>query len=214
MSRGEKGGAPGFWTEPARVDRLRELWGEGQSAKRIADTLAGEFHDHEITRSSVIGKAHRLGLASRPSPIAGKGSGKRPRRNRGSRAAKAERALALPKLFDDAPAVVVTPKPGRSGHMNSCTRNVKPLPADEETDDMEPQAPRKLSPKTANPHTAPPRGWCQYPRGESPAWDFCGGKAKPGSSFCPAHHARCWVAAPTKPKRRIRDTMTAMLEAG
>jgi GcrA cell cycle regulator len=51
------------WT-PARIDMLQELWGSGLSAKEIAGRLGGG-----ITRNAVIGKAHRLGLSSRPSPI-------------------------------------------------------------------------------------------------------------------------------------------------
>lgn len=50
------------WTE-TRVERLRSLWSEGLSASQIADHLGG------VTRNAVIGKAHRLGLSSRPSPI-------------------------------------------------------------------------------------------------------------------------------------------------
>ena len=50
------------WTE-ARVDKLKRLWEDGLSASQIADHLGN------VTRNAVIGKAHRLGLSSRPSPI-------------------------------------------------------------------------------------------------------------------------------------------------
>ncbi|MEC7303926.1 MAG: GcrA family cell cycle regulator, partial [Pseudomonadota bacterium] len=50
------------WTE-ARVDQLKNLWEEGLSASQIANRLG------DVTRNAVIGKAHRLGLSSRPSPI-------------------------------------------------------------------------------------------------------------------------------------------------
>jgi GcrA cell cycle regulator len=50
------------WTEE-RVNKLRELWGQGMSASEIADLLGN------VTRNAVIGKAHRLGLSGRPSPI-------------------------------------------------------------------------------------------------------------------------------------------------
>lgn len=46
-----------------RVEELRRLWGQGQTASRIAELLGG------VTRNAVIGKAHRLGLRGRPSPI-------------------------------------------------------------------------------------------------------------------------------------------------
>ena len=51
------------WTEE-RVEKLRELWDKGLSASQIAKELA-----EGVTRNAVIGKAHRMGLASRPSPV-------------------------------------------------------------------------------------------------------------------------------------------------
>lgn len=51
------------WTDE-RVDKLRELWDKGLSASQIAKELA-----EGVTRNAVIGKAHRLNLASRPSPV-------------------------------------------------------------------------------------------------------------------------------------------------
>ncbi len=51
------------WTDE-RVSLLRQLWGNGKSASEIAQILGDE-----ITRNAVIGKAHRLGLSGRPSPI-------------------------------------------------------------------------------------------------------------------------------------------------
>ena len=53
------------WTEE-RVAELRRLWAQGLSASQIAKRLGTD-----ITRNAVIGKAHRLGLAGRPSPIQG-----------------------------------------------------------------------------------------------------------------------------------------------
>jgi GcrA cell cycle regulator len=51
-----------FWTEE-RVAALQQLWAQGLSASQIAERLGS------VTRNAVIGKAHRLGLAGRPSPI-------------------------------------------------------------------------------------------------------------------------------------------------
>lgn len=51
------------WTDD-RVEKLRELWDKGLSASQIAKELA-----EGVTRNAVIGKAHRMGLASRPSPV-------------------------------------------------------------------------------------------------------------------------------------------------
>jgi len=51
------------WTDE-RIDALKTLWDKGLSASQIAKEL-GE----NVTRNAVIGKAHRLGLKSRPSPV-------------------------------------------------------------------------------------------------------------------------------------------------
>ena len=50
------------WTEE-RIERLKAMWTEGKTASQIADELGG------VSRNAVIGKAHRLGLDSRPSPV-------------------------------------------------------------------------------------------------------------------------------------------------
>lgn len=51
------------WTDE-RVALLKQLWGEGKTAAEIAKVLGDG-----ITRNAVIGKAHRLKLSSRLSPI-------------------------------------------------------------------------------------------------------------------------------------------------
>lgn len=50
------------WTEQ-KIQMLKDMWGNGYSASEIAKRLGG------MTRNAVIGKAHRLKLSSRPSPI-------------------------------------------------------------------------------------------------------------------------------------------------
>lgn len=50
------------WTDE-RVGLLKKLWGEGKTAAEIASALGG------VTRNAVIGKAHRLKLSNRVSPI-------------------------------------------------------------------------------------------------------------------------------------------------
>lgn len=50
------------WTDD-RVATLTKMWKDGRSAAEIAKELGG------VTRNAVIGKAHRLGLSGRASPI-------------------------------------------------------------------------------------------------------------------------------------------------
>ncbi len=51
------------WTDE-RIALLKKMWKDGKSAADIAKTLA-----KGVTRNAVIGKAHRMGLSNRPSPI-------------------------------------------------------------------------------------------------------------------------------------------------
>src|SRR5258707_2714916 len=50
------------WTDE-RIERLKTMWTQGSTASQIAEELGG------VSRNAVIGKAHRLGLQSRPSPV-------------------------------------------------------------------------------------------------------------------------------------------------
>lgn len=51
------------WTDD-KINKLQKLWGKGLTASQIAEKLGDG-----ITRNAVIGKAHRLKLPSRPSPV-------------------------------------------------------------------------------------------------------------------------------------------------
>ena len=46
------------WTEE-KVEKLKELWGKGNTASQIAEIIGG------ISRNAVIGKAHRLNLSAK-----------------------------------------------------------------------------------------------------------------------------------------------------
>ena len=50
------------WTDE-RIERLTKMWEGGATASQIAEELGG------VSRNAVIGKAHRLGLKARPSPV-------------------------------------------------------------------------------------------------------------------------------------------------
>lgn len=87
------------WTDE-RIAQLKHYWEQGLSASQIAETL-GEG----LSRNAVIGKAHRLGLSSRPSPLksadktAGKTSAAAP-----ARAAKTPRPARKDSAATDADA--------------------------------------------------------------------------------------------------------------
>jgi GcrA cell cycle regulator len=90
------------WTEE-RIDRLKAMWASGSTASQIADELGG------VSRNAVIGKAHRLGLEARPSPVKPgeeKDAPKKPAKSAASkpaRAARAESSAAAPHADDVAP---------------------------------------------------------------------------------------------------------------
>ena len=46
------------WTDE-KVDKLKNLWGKGQTANQIAEIIGG------VSRNAVIGKAHRLNLSAK-----------------------------------------------------------------------------------------------------------------------------------------------------
>jgi GcrA cell cycle regulator len=84
------------WTDE-RIEKLKSLWSQGMTASQIAEELGG------VSRNAVIGKAHRLDLQSRPSPVKS-GDGETP-------AAKTEARKASPPKPRPAVVAPVAPKP-------------------------------------------------------------------------------------------------------
>lgn len=64
------------WT-PERIAEVTRLWGEGVTTAEIGELVG-------VTKNAVVGKAHRLGLPPRPSPIRPKGDGRVGDRGRGA----------------------------------------------------------------------------------------------------------------------------------
>lgn len=95
---------PTEWPEPV-MDRLKVLWAEGPSTAKIGEILAHEFRDVRYTKNAVVGKAHRLNLPPRPSPVKAKGSGAHP---------KPRAVRRLPKSQSTLPSLVrfEGPSPG------------------------------------------------------------------------------------------------------
>ncbi|MDE1918978.1 MAG: GcrA cell cycle regulator, partial [Sphingomonadales bacterium] len=76
------------WTDE-RIEKLTKMWEGGSTASQIADELGG------VSRNAVIGKAHRLGLKARPSPV---------KANERSEAAPAPAAPRAPRPAEPAAA--------------------------------------------------------------------------------------------------------------
>ena len=94
------------WTDE-RIDKLKSLWGQGLTASQIADELGG------VSRNAVIGKAHRLGLESRPSPVKGNDAPASTPADSPAPAIAREPAPAAPKPepVKPRPVVAAEPKP-------------------------------------------------------------------------------------------------------
>ena len=149
------------WTDD-RVAMLRELWTKGLSASQIALQLGG------VSRNAVIGKAHRLGLESRPSPIRGGGGGSRSRRNRAISRALEARALRGTMADEEIDGEPVVPEPGQK-HLH---RPLAP-PARPISDVKE----------------------CLWPIGDpgEDSFGFCGEDTAPGRPYCDSHCAMAYI---------------------
>jgi GcrA cell cycle regulator len=86
------------WTDE-RIGTLTKMWEGGATASQIADELGG------VSRNAVIGKAHRLGLKARPSPV-------KPN-EKPVRTAPAAKTAAKPEAAPpaEAPAEIAPPPP-------------------------------------------------------------------------------------------------------
>ena len=194
------------WTDE-RVETLKKMWGEGQSASQIAKELGS------VTRNAVIGKVHRLGLSNRvgagpvaPAPVPpakvvplrDKPASKPPGRDAevvddlAEAPQQAEQEQAdLPDEDDDdeddlAPPVM---SPARRAIIPAG----QPLPPQPSLNEISPEALAKVNEveKTARKLTLMEltEKTCKWPVGD-PATDnfwFCGLAVQQGKPYCEAH---------------------------
>jgi GcrA cell cycle regulator len=202
------------WTEE-RIERLKKMWHDGATASQIADELGG------VSRNAVIGKAHRLGLEQRPSPVK-PGDEKEVRKAAPAAAAPAPaKAAPAPKTAPAAPAVApaathAAPQHGpRVSAHDLQYRSIGPGgfvrqgPGDQQAP-IPPAPPRRLVPAKPSPEVADKTGLldlndriCKWPIGHpgEPDFYFCGEPANPGFPYCVEH---CGVAYQAQLPRRDR----------
>jgi GcrA cell cycle regulator len=154
------------WSEEA-IQRLRALWAEGLSTAEIGRRMG-------VSKNAVVGKAHRLNLSARPSPI---------RRVPGQPAA--------PR----APRPVPTrapPRPAFVAHPFTVVGNIPPRPA---------PAPRPAALPAPRPPPRLSNAACCWPVGEpgKPGFRFCEARALATKPYCEEHAALAYVRA--KPKQ-------------
>ena len=191
------------WTDE-RVELLKKMWGEGQSASQIAKELGG------VTRNAVIGKVHRLGLSNR----AGSGGSAKSAPAAKAKAAPKAKAEAKPKAKPAAakpaaeePAAEAAPKPVTPARRQIIPAG-QPLPPQPSANEISAEAlakqsevekkAKKISVMELTEKT------CKWPVGD-PATDdfwFCGLPAQTGKPYCEAHVGVAFQPMSTRRDRR------------
>ncbi len=205
------------WTEE-RIDTLKKMWDSGLTATQIAEELGG------VSRNAVIGKAHRLGLQSRPSPV-------KPNEP------KAEAAPAAPRptapVAAPAPRAPVAPAPKapvEAAAPGAAAPAAEPKPESnapvlrsvgpggflrqnpgEQSAPITPAPPRRLVPAKPSDAIAGKTSLldlndriCKWPLGHpgEPDFHFCGEKVNPGFPYCVAHCGHAYQAQLPRRDRR------------
>ena len=212
------------WTDE-RIATLKKMWEGGATASQIADELGG------VSRNAVIGKAHRLGLKARPSPVKAnetkaKGAGKKPaakpvaKKPIGKPAAKpvarsseaADAAVTAARANSEIPSQPIpNPTPdlpkivsvGPGGFLRQG-------PGDQQAP-IPPAPPRRLVPAKPDPSIADKTSLldlsdkvCRWPMGHpgEPDFHFCGEAVNPGFPYCVEHCGRACQAQLPRGARR------------
>ncbi|MFZ7091762.1 GcrA family cell cycle regulator [Primorskyibacter sp. 2E233] len=179
------------WTDE-RVELLKKMWGEGQSASQIAKELGG------VTRNAVIGKVHRLGLSNR---AGGGAAAPAPAKPEAKPKAKPEakpkpvKAEAKPKPEPEPkPAVAAAPAPQP---MSPARKQIipagQPLPPQPSANEISPEALAKVSAVEKKAKRLDlmelTERTCKWPVGDPATEDFwfCGLPVQQGKPYCEAH---------------------------
>ncbi|MRU16249.1 GcrA cell cycle regulator [Roseovarius sp. A21] len=179
------------WSDE-RVELLKKMWGEGQSASQIAKELGG------VTRNAVIGKVHRLGLSNR-NGSGGAAAESTKAKPAAKPAAKpkpkaAAKPAAAPKA--EAPKPAEEDKPAAAAPVSRAKQIIpagQPLPPQPSANEIDPEAlakvseiekkAKKLSLMELTERT------CKWPVGDPATEDFwfCGLPVQSGKPYCEAH---------------------------
>lgn len=178
------------WTAE-RIDELTRLWSEGQSASAIGKQLG-------ISKNAVVGKAHRLKLPSRPSPIRKQEAGT------STPARKRSESLAMPARSEDSgeQAETVPQAPAQASQDGTASTAPPPRTA-EMPQPAKARTPRANAPKRPEPVTRKlpqveagvSNRTCQWPIGDpsQPDFHFCESPAAPGRPYCAEHCAMAYI---------------------
>lgn len=210
------------WTDE-RIATLSKMWETGQTASQIAEALGG------VSRNAVIGKAHRLGLQSRPSPV----KPNEPDAKAATKPAAEPKAAPAPKPVEPVAAAPVEAPPappqieasGRPALPPTPSPNPNPQPIlrsvgpggfvrqtpGEQQAPITPAPPRRLVPAKPAPEIAGKTSLldlndkiCKWPLGHpgEPDFHFCGEKVNPGFPYCVQHCGHAYQAQLPRRDRR------------
>ena len=210
------------WTDE-RIEALKTMWEAGQTASQIAEALG------EVSRNAVIGKAHRLGLQSRPSPV----KVNEPERVPEPVASAPPNDELPPFETDDADDDVIEAQasvpaaPARPSFTSPFEQRREPDPQPvlrsvgpggfvrqspgEQHPPSTPAPPRRLVPAKPSAEIAGKTGLldlndriCKWPLGHpgEPDFHFCGDKVNPGFPYCVRHCGHAYQAQLPRRDRR------------
>jgi GcrA cell cycle regulator len=212
------------WTDQ-RIDQLKALWEKGLTASQIAEELGG------VSRNAVIGKAHRLGLKSRPSPVKANDTDKKAAPKKAAAAAAAAPAKApapvapvrpraaaplaeplAPVHADDDAAEAPAPRASSMPRIVSIGPGgfMRQGPGDQQAP-IPPAPPRRLVPAKPSAEMADKTSLldlneriCRWPLGHPGEADFhfCGVPVNPGFPYCVEHCGRAYQAQLPRGVRR------------
>lgn len=213
------------WTDE-RIATLKKMWEGGSTASQIAEELGG------VSRNAVIGKAHRLGLKSRPSPVKAndKKAAKKPAAKPATKkvtakpvtkpAAKAAPAKAdpAPSKADSTPNTAATPSQPVPNPTPDLPKIVSVGPGGflrqgpgDQQPPIPPAPPRRLVPAKPSAAIADKTSLldlsdkvCRWPMGHpgEPDFHFCGEEVNPGFPYCVEHCGRAYQAQLPRGARR------------
>lgn len=168
------------WTDE-RINLLKKMWKDGKSAAEIAKTLG-----KGVTRNAVIGKAHRMGLSGRPSPI------KKP--------APVKKEITIKK------AAAPVAAPSRKS-ASAAPAKINPLLA-KEAEDLKKLAKDEIPPGGGVALLDLTERMCKWPIGDpkEPEFTFCGLGIRVGTPYCPAHAAMAFQTS----SRRTAAVLTTV----
>jgi GcrA cell cycle regulator len=211
------------WTDQ-RIEQLKNLWEKGLTASQIADELGN------VSRNAVIGKAHRLGLKSRPSPVKANEPDKKAAAKKPVAAAPAPAQAAKPVVAERprvaAPVPAAAPRPAapptpQADNANAAAQMPRIVsigpggfmrqgPGDQQAP-IPPAPPRRLVPAKPSPEIADKTSLldlndrvCRWPMGHPGEADFhfCGEAVNPGFPYCVEHCGRAYQAQLPRGVRR------------